>query len=52
VPFEQEYKNGVRRTDTRIQGAERFHLAFDEHGKVMDVARSGQRKTGAVRVRE
>jgi hypothetical protein len=36
----------------RIQGAERFHLAFDEHGKVMDVARSGQRKIGAVRVRE
>jgi hypothetical protein len=36
----------------RIQGEERFHLAFDEHGKVMDVARSGQRKTGAARVRE
>jgi len=34
----------------RIQGAERFHLALDEHGRVMDVCRSGQRKTGAVRV--
>jgi hypothetical protein len=34
----------------RIQGAERFHLALDEHGRVMDVCRTGQRKTGSVRV--
>jgi hypothetical protein len=34
----------------RIQGQERFHLALDEHGRVMDVCRSGQRKTGAIRV--
>jgi hypothetical protein len=34
----------------RIQGPERFHLALDEYGRVMDVCRSGQRKTGAVRV--
>jgi len=33
----------------RIQGEERFHLALDEHGRVMDVSRSGQRKTGVVR---
>jgi hypothetical protein len=33
----------------RIQGDERFHLALDEFGKVMDVARSGQRKPGLVR---
>lgn len=33
----------------RIQGEERFHLALDEQGRVMDVARSGQRKTGLVR---
>jgi hypothetical protein len=32
----------------RIQGEERFHLALDEHGRVMDVCRSGQRKTGLV----
>ncbi len=32
----------------RIQGEERFHLALDENGRVMDVCRSGQRKTGAV----
>jgi hypothetical protein len=32
----------------RIQGDERFHLALDENGKVMDVCRSGQRKTGLV----
>jgi hypothetical protein len=33
----------------RIQGEERFHLAMDEFGKVMDVSRSGQRKAGLVR---
>jgi hypothetical protein len=35
----------------RIQGNERFHLALDENGRVMDVCRSGQRVTGAVRFR-
>ncbi len=34
----------------RVQGEERFHLALDEHGRVMDVCRSGQRKTGSVAV--
>src|SRR5262249_61497453 len=34
----------------RIQGNERFHLALDEFGKVMDVCRTGQRKTGIVAV--
>jgi hypothetical protein len=34
----------------RIQGEERFHLAIDEHGRVMDVCRSGQRTKGVVRV--
>jgi hypothetical protein len=33
----------------RIQGEERFHLAMDEFGRVMDVSRSGQRKSGLVR---
>lgn len=33
----------------RIQGEERFHLALDDHGRVMDVCRTGQRKTGVVR---
>lgn len=33
----------------RIQGDERFHLALDERGKVMDVCRTGQRKGGLVR---
>ncbi|MFL5338582.1 MAG: fibronectin type III domain-containing protein [Gemmataceae bacterium] len=33
----------------RLQGAERFHLALDEFGRVMDACRSGQRTTGAVR---
>jgi hypothetical protein len=36
----------------RLQGEERFHLAFEEHGRVMDVCRSGQRKSGVVRARE
>lgn len=30
----------------RIQGEERFHLAMEEHGRVMDVSRTGQRKKG------
>lgn len=34
----------------RIQGRERFHLALDEHGRVMDACRSGQRKSGLVGV--
>jgi hypothetical protein len=33
----------------RIQGEERFHLALDEFGRVMDVCRSGQRRSGASR---
>jgi hypothetical protein len=33
----------------RIQGNERFHLAMDEFGRVMDACRSGQRKSGIVR---
>ncbi|WP_020476297.1 purple acid phosphatase family protein [Zavarzinella formosa] len=32
----------------RIQGEERFHMALDERGRVMDVCRSGQRKAGLV----
>jgi acid phosphatase type 7 len=34
----------------RIQGQERFHLALDETGRVMDVCRTGQRKAGVVAV--
>ena len=32
----------------RIQGKERFHLALDENGRVMDVCRTGQRTSGLV----
>jgi hypothetical protein len=32
----------------RIQGEERFHLALDENGRVMDISRTGQRKPGLV----
>ncbi len=35
-----------------IQGEERFHLALDEFGRVMDVGHSGQRKSGLVAVPE
>jgi hypothetical protein len=34
----------------RLQGRERFHLALGEQGRVMDVCRSGQRKSGLVGV--
>jgi hypothetical protein len=34
----------------RIQGEERFHLALDENGRVMDVCRTGQRRAGLIRV--
>jgi hypothetical protein len=33
----------------RIEGDERFHMAMDDLGRVMDVCRSGQRKAGVVR---
>jgi hypothetical protein len=36
----------------RLQGEERFHLALDEFGRIMDAARSAQRKTGATRVQD
>jgi hypothetical protein len=34
-----------------IQGEDRFHLALDEFGRVMDVGHSGQRKLGMVAVK-
>jgi hypothetical protein len=34
----------------RLEGRQRFHVALDEHGRVMDVCRSGQRRSGLVRV--
>jgi hypothetical protein len=33
----------------RIQKEERFHLALDENGRVMDICRTAQRKKGLVR---
>ena len=32
----------------RLQGEERFHLALDEKGRVMDVCRTGQRQAGLI----
>jgi hypothetical protein len=34
----------------RIVGDQRFHLALDENGRVMDVGQSGQRKRGSVAI--
>ncbi len=34
----------------RIQGEDRFHLALDEQGRVMDVSHTAQRKNGLVAV--
>src|SRR5262245_5454052 len=34
----------------RIQGNSRFHMAMDEHGRVMDVSQTGQRRRGSVSV--
>ena len=34
----------------RLEGEERFHLALDENGRVMDVCRTGQRLRGVVAV--
>ena len=34
----------------RLQGNDRYHLALDENGRVMDASRSGQRVKGLVRV--
>ncbi len=36
----------------RIQKENRFHVALDENGRIMDVCRTGQRKTGLVRASE
>jgi hypothetical protein len=34
----------------RIEGRERYHLALDETGRIMDLCRTGQRKKGLVSV--
>ena len=36
----------------RIQGEERFHIALDESGRLMDVTRTGQRTKGSVATRK
>jgi acid phosphatase type 7 len=35
----------------RVEGEQRFHLALDEFGRVVDVTHTGQRTTGAVPIR-
>jgi hypothetical protein len=36
----------------RIQGKERFHLALDENGRIMDVCQSAQRTSGFIPVKD
>jgi hypothetical protein len=36
----------------RLQGEERFHLALDENGRIMDACRTAQRKVGTARVQD
>ena len=46
LPFLAALSQDYHLTLHRIQGEERFHMALDETGRVMDVCRTGQRKTG------
>jgi hypothetical protein len=50
LPYLAESGRDYQLSLHRIQGEERFHLALDEHGRVMDACRTGQRKSGTVRV--
>lgn len=49
LPFLASLSQEYHLTLHRLQGEERFHLALDETGRVMDVTRTGQRKSGLVR---
>lgn len=48
VPLLEKVSQRYHLSLHRIQGEQRFHLALDEFGRVMDTAHSGQRKKGAV----
>jgi acid phosphatase type 7 len=48
LPFLAALSQEYHLTLHRIQGEERFHMALDETGRVMDVCRTAQRKTGSV----
>ena len=50
LPFLATLSQEFHLTLHRIQGAERFHLALDETGRMMDASHTGQRKTGLVAV--
>ena len=50
LPFLAALNQDYHLTLHRLQGAERFHLALDETGRVMDASHTGQRKTGLVAV--
>jgi hypothetical protein len=50
LPFLEVVNKDYHLSLHRLQGKERFHVALDDRGKVMDVCRSGQRKSGLVRV--
>ncbi len=48
LPFLAALSQDYHLTLHRQQGEERFHLALDESGRVMDVTRTAQRKAGIV----
>jgi hypothetical protein len=48
LPFLATASQDYHLTLHRIQGAERFHLALDENGRVMDITRTAQRSAGIV----
>jgi hypothetical protein len=48
LPFLAAMSQEYHLTLHRIQGEERFHMALDETGRVMDVTRTAQRRTGNV----
>jgi hypothetical protein len=48
LPFLAAMSQDYHLTLHRLQGNERYHLALDETGRVMDAAHTGQRKTGLV----
>ena len=49
-PFLTALNQDYHLTLHRFQGAERFHLALGETGRVMDASHTGQRKVGLVAV--
>jgi acid phosphatase type 7 len=46
LPFLAKASENYHLSLHRLQGEERFHMALDDRGRIMDVARTGQRNNG------